>query len=127
MDKLFINTSAALDFGGYAVRPDAPEKENSVFVGWELDGETFDFRTPVTSDITLKAVWQEFTYGDVNGDGKVNAKDVLAIRKYLVGSGDESFNEAAADVNADGKVNAKDVLKIRKYLVDNSSGVLGKA
>ena len=66
-------------------------------------------------------------YGDVNGDQKINAKDVLAIRKYIVKADPGKFILAAADVNADNKVNAKDVLKIRKYIVDPTSGVLGQA
>ena len=66
-------------------------------------------------------------YGDVNGDGKVNAKDVLKIRKALVGNETGTYYKAAGDVNADKNVNAKDVLKIRKYLVDKTSVTLGKA
>ena len=66
-------------------------------------------------------------YGDVNGDKKINAKDVLAIRKYIVKADPGTFILAAADVNDDNKVNAKDVLKIRKYIVDPTSGVLGQA
>ena len=66
-------------------------------------------------------------YGDVTGDKKINAKDVLAIRKYIVKADPGTFILAAADVNDDNKVNAKDVLKIRKYIVDPTSGVLGQA
>ena len=33
-------------------------KEGFTFQYWALDGEKFDFGTPITSDITLEAVWK---------------------------------------------------------------------
>ncbi len=53
--------------------------------------------------------------GDANGDGAVNMKDVLTLRKYLAGM-DVSYNASEADVNGDGDVNMKDVLMLRKFL-----------
>ena len=55
-------------------------------------------------------------YGDANEDGNVNMKDVLLLRKYLVGM-QVSFNAVNSDVTFDGNVNMKDVLLLRKYLV----------
>ena len=55
--------------------------------------------------------------GDVNGDGKVNAKDVTAIMKHLVGNTPANFILSAADTNGDGKINAKDVTWLMKKLV----------
>ena len=53
--------------------------------------------------------------GDINGDGKVNNKDVTRLQKYL--SGEEvDVNPAALDVNGDGKVNNKDLTRLQKYL-----------
>ena len=57
-------------------------------------------------------VWDEFYVGDVNGDGVVDMKDSLAIRKYCAGV--EAVDENSADINADGKVNAKDLLILKK-------------
>ncbi|WP_052079463.1 leucine-rich repeat protein [Porphyromonas sp. COT-108 OH2963] len=38
----------------------APTKQNFLFMAWSLDGtNAYDFQTPVTKDITLKAKWQE--------------------------------------------------------------------
>ncbi len=60
----------------------------------------------------------EILYGDVNGDGKVNAKDATAILKYVVGRLNETeINLLAADVNGDTKVNAKDATAILKFIV----------
>ena len=55
------------------------------------------------------------TLGDANGDGNVNMKDVLVLRKHLAGIAVE-LNMAACDMNGDGNVNMKDVLVLRKQL-----------
>lgn len=60
--------------------------------------------------------------GDINDDGKVNATDVLLLRRYLANWKNVTINLDAADVNRDGKVNATDVLLLRRYLA-NWTGV----
>lgn len=57
------------------------------------------------------------TVGDVNRDGRLNAKDVIAIMKHIVGVTVKGFDEERADVNGDGKTNAKDVLTLMKYII----------
>ena len=52
---------------------------------------------------------------DVNGDGKVNAKDVVDLMKAVVSG--EAIDPATADLTDDGKVNAKDVIALMKYVV----------
>ena len=54
-------------------------------------------------------------YGDLDNDGDVTMKDVLALRKYIAGL-TGGVNEDAADVNADASVDMKDVLLIRKFV-----------
>lgn len=56
-------------------------------------------------------------YGDANGDGAINALDVIATKKYLVGIYDENINENLMDANCDGKINAKDLLAIKKKIL----------
>lgn len=53
--------------------------------------------------------------GDANGDGIVNMKDALMLRKFLANMGDPTDWDAA-DANNDADINMKDVLTIRKYL-----------
>ena len=53
--------------------------------------------------------------GDINGDGKVNNKDVTRLFQYLSGMDVEVVNNAL-DVNGDGKVNNKDVTRLFQYL-----------
>ncbi|MBQ8302043.1 MAG: InlB B-repeat-containing protein [Clostridia bacterium] len=44
---------------GETVTLSAPTKENHDFLGWYLNGELFSESTPITSDITLKALWEQ--------------------------------------------------------------------
>ena len=42
-----------------AKTPTNPSKEGYTFTGWYLNGNRFDFNTPITSDITLTAGWSK--------------------------------------------------------------------
>ena len=42
-----------------ATEPPEPQRDGYVFAGWNLGDEHYHFDTPVTSDITLEAVWVE--------------------------------------------------------------------
>lgn len=56
-------------------------------------------------------------FGDVNGDGVVNAKDRMLLTRYLAKwSGYEDIDIVSADVNKDGTVNAKDRMILTRYL-----------
>ena len=54
--------------------------------------------------------------GDVNGDGTVNLKDVVLIRRFIAGGWDADVDKALADANGDGTVNLKDVVLIRRFI-----------
>ena len=43
--------------GSVATAPEAPTRDKYLFKGWLLNGEVYDFATPVTGDITLAANW----------------------------------------------------------------------
>ena len=53
--------------------------------------------------------------GDVNGDGKVNNRDLGVLQKYLNG-GEIAADEAASDLNGDGKINNRDLGLLQKLL-----------
>ena len=64
--------------------------------------------------------WQALgvSYGDVNVDGKVGAKDALSVLRSAVGKETLTAKQKeAADLNADGKIDAKDAQKILKQAV----------
>lgn len=64
------------------------------------------------------------TLGDLNDDGKINAKDALEVLKAAVGKVQLSNEQkAAADVNGDNNINAKDALEILKYSVGKPSAL----
>ena len=71
----------------------------------------------------------DFVYGDVNGDGKINGRDVVKLAKYLAAydelTGTSSVTVSpGADVNGDGRIDGRDLVKLRKYLAnyDESTG-----
>lgn len=53
--------------------------------------------------------------GDINGDGKVNMRDVIQLRQYLAGY-EVTIDNGVSDVTGDGKVNMRDVILLRQYL-----------
>ena len=56
------------------------------------------------------------TPGDVNGDGEVDGRDLVRLRKYLTGDTGEEAIEANANVNGDDLVDILDLIRLRKYL-----------
>jgi len=55
------------------------------------------------------------TLGDVNGDGKINAKDSLLLKRYVANL-NVTIITAAADLNSDGKIDSKDCRLLREYI-----------
>ena len=61
-----------------ATKPVDPTREGYVFGGWTYNGVEYDFATPVTSDITLTAKWnQMFTVQFLDGDGNVIKEELV--------------------------------------------------
>lgn len=56
-----------------------------------------------------------FIYGDLDGDGKISAKDSLLMRRHLSGA-EVEVNESAADINCDGKITSIDMTLLRRHL-----------
>ncbi len=56
--------------------------------------------------------------GDVNGDGVLNARDTIYMRRYMAGLLDATqIVFANADINGDGVVNSKDSLSLKRLLI----------
>lgn len=66
-----------------------PLRAGYTFDGWYLDGEAYDFETPVTGDITLKAAWRKTGTASVDaGASKTVARhgDVYTLTLTVTGS-----------------------------------------
>ena len=65
-------------------------------------------------------------YGDADGNGKVNTRDIVLIRRSLAGFPDAVIADpVAADADASGKVNTRDIVLIRRNLAGFPDAVLG--
>lgn len=62
-------------------------------------------------------VEKDYTIGDANGDGQVNVRDVILVRKYIVDKTVE-IDILAADVVEDGRINVRDVIELRKIIIN---------
>lgn len=63
---------------------------------------------------------EEYKLGDINGDGKIDARDLLKVERHIVFGGTNTLTGnafKAADINGDSKLNALDLLKIEKHIV----------
>lgn len=66
----------------------------------------------------VKADYEIIIYGDTNGDGKINALDLLRIQKDILGISKLSgVYSTAADTNKNGKTNALDLLQVQKQIL----------
>ena len=82
----------------------------------DTDTSTDKKDTPDTPDTPDKPVKR--LLGDVDGDGKVSAKDSLLIQRYVINLRKlDETQQKAADVNGDGKATAKDALEILRYTI----------
>lgn len=59
---------------------------------------------------------QEYTPGDVNGDGIINISDITAIFQIMGGTGGTGYQNEAADLNGDGKINVADITTVLQIM-----------
>ena len=60
-DEMGVYKEVAVEEGKTVGEPEAPSRSMYIFLGWTADkngGQSFDFSTPITSDITLYAQWR---------------------------------------------------------------------
>ena len=63
--------------------------------------------------------------GDANGDGTINAADIVEVVNYIMGHPSEKFKAKGADANEDGTVNAADIVKIVNMIMAKSRMRMG--
>ena len=106
---LVFSVSGDVEAGEYEIKLNFYEAFN-------FEGDDVEFET-VSS--TVKVI--DFVYGDANGDGAINTKDIILLRRHVAGkdpiTGISSVDvEAGADANGDGVVNTKDIILLRRYV-----------
>ena len=57
--------------------------------------------------------------GDANGDGAVDAADVVSIVNYILGKPSSAFNEKNADANSDGQILVDDAVETLNRIMNN--------
>ncbi len=90
-----------------------------------FDGESFIFVTDHFSEYIITTKDLGVVYGDANGDGKVDLKDVVLLRQYMANYVYETETSSVevkpgADADGDGKVDLKDVVLLRQYMANYS-------
>ncbi|MBQ2468407.1 MAG: hypothetical protein II503_01865 [Clostridia bacterium] len=90
---------------------------NDVAIGFRNDDVNGEGRTYVIGFEVVLKIEEPAGYlpGDINGDGEVDARDLVRYMKYLAGE-DVYVVEEALDCNGDGSVNSKDLTRLMKYL-----------
>ncbi|MBR6650268.1 MAG: InlB B-repeat-containing protein [Clostridia bacterium] len=97
-----------------------PRRTGYVFEGWYTSAGTLVTSNTVsnfTESVVLDARWREknsIIVGDVDGNGTVNAHDLVALQKEIkYGDSVEIFR---LDINDDGKINVLDILALIKII-----------
>lgn len=62
----------------------------------------------------IKEVYRIKLYGDLNGDGLINAADIAEMRKTAMSLGAPA-DRTVSDIDADGETNIIDLIKLKKY------------
>ena len=95
---------------------------------YEADGKTVNFENVGTGNIvkiyagTKSYTYTVLLYGDVSGDGIINALDLLKVQKHIIGSNSLSgIYLQAANVKKSGSLSALDLLKLQKHIIGAST------
>ena len=65
--------------------------------------------------VASTATAADVLYGDLNGDGAINNRDMALLQQYI-NKWDVTIDAAAADVTADGAVNNRDLALLQQYI-----------
>ena len=85
-------------------------------------GDLTNFKSETLGGNTITAT--KFKKGDVTGDGNVNIRDIIKIRKYIANLTKWDLTDSEklrADVDENDRINIRDIIKIRKYIAASSS------
>lgn len=106
------------------------ENSNSIVLLKDSAGNEKNSGVLATGDkviITIDEETKEYEvviYGDVSGDGNIDALDFIRIKKYMLSQINlTNSNYEAADISKDGNIDALDFIKIKKYMLGTNSSI----
>ena len=110
-----------------AVYKATPKTEQTVEVSLDTanggqNGETTilipsDGKTTL-SKISSTTAAPDYILGDINGDGDIDGRDYIVVKKYVLGTADLTDRQLQiADINGDGEVDGIDYLLIKKHVL----------
>lgn len=124
VSKITVGTSAKTFLSGITVKNGSLKLVTS-------DGSTVSNSTVMATGMKLQVlnassqVYKTYTiiiYGDANGDGEITARDMLALKRHILGITTLTGNAlTAADTDNDGNVTARDMLAIKREILDIKS------
>lgn len=86
------------------------------FDEWCVSGGRLDIASAVRA--LYNAERPAYSRGDVNGDGELNAKDYMILKRMVLGTYTGTDEQkSAGDVNDDGEVNAKDYMILKRSIL----------
>lgn len=111
-------TDGAVAFLTFRVKEGATVGETAITITYDPEDvydSNFDNVSFLVENGTVNVV--DFLYGDTNGDGNVNNKDLGLLQRYI-NEWDVTLDTSAADVDGNGKVNNLDLGLLQRYLSD---------
>lgn len=96
-------------------------KSTEVFIAQDRGSATHTPRADLYATLSLPEclkndpVVPEYVLGDVNGDYKITAVDLIFVRRYIIHINNEI--SPAADMNSDGKITSADFILLRRLYV----------
>ena len=101
-------SSKEVNEGEKVAKPSNPTKAGYIFKEWQLNGKTYNFNSPVTKNITLKAVWTKelakyTVIFDTNGGSEVSSKVVSEGSKVTKPSNPTKAGYVFKEWQLDGK------------------------
>lgn len=111
--------------GGWVAESDSADIDKALITeGTKLTlNEALVELTAGDDSFVLEAVWEmTVLYGDGNGDGYINARDMIVMKKAIMGASVSESVMTALDLDGDGALRSKDSLLLKKYL----GGIINK-
>ena len=82
------------------------------------NGMTISYTYDELGNRLSKKVTSGFLKGDANGDGKVDAADVVEIVNSILDNPSTGFNQDAADVDGDGEITISDAVGVVNIILN---------